>query len=138
MTMPRIRQLLETRLNTWAAARSPALSIAWQNVPFTPPAGAYLRAFILPAETDSQTLDGGHREYTGLFQVSVCAPRDTGPGAAESIAEEIATLFPNSLILTIASPAFAVQMVSPMSIGRAIQEPDRYVIPIWARYRADT
>lgn len=138
MTMPRIRQLLEARLSTWAAARSPALQIAWQNHPFTPPAGTYLRAFILPAPTDSETMQGSHRLYTGTFQVSVIAPRDTGAGAAEAIAEEIATLFPNALRLSIASPAFALQMITPMQIAAAIDDGNRYTVPVSARYRSDT
>lgn len=138
MTMPRIRQLLETRLNTWAAARNPALPIAWQNKTFDPPSsGSYLRAFILPAPTDSDDLKGDHRKYTGVFQVSVVAPRDTGPGAAESIAEEIAALFPMSQTLTIASPAFSLQMTSPMQIARGIDDADKHVVPVSAQYRAD-
>lgn len=138
MTMPRIRQLLETRLNTWAAARNPALPIAWQNKSFTPPSsGSYLRAFILPAPTESHDLKGDHRKYSGVFQVSVVAPRDTGPGAAEAIAEEIAALFPMSLRMAIASPAFDLILASPMQIARGIDEPDRYVVPVSAQYRAD-
>lgn len=44
------RQAIETRLATWAAARVPALPIAFENAPFTPVTGAtYLRAFLLPA-----------------------------------------------------------------------------------------
>ncbi len=138
MSHKRVRQLLESRLATWAAARSPALLIAWENQPFTPPAGTYLRAFLLPAQTDSQTLDGVHRLYTGVFQVSVIAPDSTGPGATEGIADEIAALFPNNLRLTIASPAFVVQLVSPMSQTQGIQTPDRYTVPVSAQYRADT
>lgn len=138
MSQRRIRQLLEDRLATWAAGRATPLSVAWENVPFDPPAGVYLRAFLLPAPTLSQTLDGAHRQYTGVFQVSIIAPRNGGPGVAEGIASELDTLFPNNLRLTIANPAFAVQIISPMSIAGAIQEPDRYTLPVSCQYRADT
>lgn len=137
MTMPRIRTLIETRLSTWAAARVPALPIAWQNKSFDPPASTYLRAFIIPAKTESDDLEGDHRKFTGLFQVSIVGPRDTGPGAAEAIAEEIAVLFPNALSLTIASPAFELLMISPMSVAKGIDDADRYVVPVSANYRAD-
>lgn len=138
MTMPRIRSLLELRLSTWASARNPTLPIAWEGVPFEPPAGMYLRAFIMPAPTDSGDLASAHREYRGVFQVSIAAPNDAGPGAGEAIAEEIAALFPAALRLTIASPAFELLMLTPMSIAQAIPEPDRRVVPVFAQYRADT
>lgn len=45
-----IRSLLEARLKAWAAARTPALRIAYQNVAFTPSNNEiYLRAFLIPA-----------------------------------------------------------------------------------------
>jgi hypothetical protein len=139
MTMPRIRQLLETRLKTWADNRSQALRVAWQSVGFTPTNNeTYLRAFLLPAPTVGGDLSGAHRAYTGVFQVSVIAPKGVGVGAAEGIAEEIATLFPDSLRLTIPSPAFALTMTSPMSAGQPLVEPDYFVIPVSAQYRADT
>jgi hypothetical protein len=138
MTQPRIRQLMESRLSTWAAARVPALPVAWEGVPFDPPDTTYLRAFLMPAPTDSLTLRGNHRLYTGIFQVSVVAPVSAGPGAAEGIAEEIAALFPNALRLTIASPAFVLRTISPMSIARGIQTPDRYTVPVFTQYRSDT
>lgn len=140
MTMPRIRSLLEGRLSTWAAARSPALAVAWENAAFTPPAGTYLRAFILPSATRSDDLEGSHRQYTGVFQVSIVAPLGTGPGAAEGIAEELATLFP---VVTATggrytNSGFVVSIITPMANGPFIREPDRNVLPVSCRYRADT
>ncbi len=138
MSQDRIRYLLETRLANWAAARSPALSIAWQNHPFTPPDGMYLRAFLLPATTGSDDLQGSHRRYIGVYQVSIVAPPGSGSGAAESVANEIAALFPVNLALSIVSPAFRVSVLTPCSIATAIQESDRYVVPVSFRYRSDT
>lgn len=129
-----IRQLYEQRLATWAAAKP--ISVAWQNVPFTAPAGTYLRAFLLPADTDSLDLAGDHRAYTGVFQVSIVAPAAQGSAVAETLADEIAALFPNYLLLS--SGAFGVQIVSPCSTGPAIQDDTRYTLPVWFRYRADT
>ncbi|MEE4465711.1 phage tail terminator-like protein, partial [Azotobacter chroococcum] len=105
-----IRSLYEQRLAAWAAARS--LPVAWQNVPFTPPAsGIYLRAFLLPADTDSLDLEGAHRLYTGVFQISIVAPNGNGSGDAEQPAADLDAEFPQNLRLT--SGAFAVQIVSP-------------------------
>lgn len=129
-----IRSLYEQRLSAWAAARS--LLVAWQNVPFTPPAGIYLRAFLLPADTDSLDLEGAHRLYTGVFQISVVAPNGQGNGAAEQLSADLGAEFPNALRLT--SGAFAVQIVAPCSQGPTIQGDTHHTIPVWFRYRADT
>lgn len=133
MSNSKIRQLYEQRLYAWAAGKG--LPVAWQNQPFTPPATTYLRAFLLPADTDSLDLEGAHRAYSGVFQVSIVAPTGSGAGAAEALAEEIAALFPCTLRLN--SGAFAVQVAAPVSSGPAIVDDTRYTLPIWFRYRAD-
>ena len=135
MSTKLIRSLYEQRLAMWAAARS--LPVAWQNVPFTPPAsGIYLRAFLLPATTDSLDIEGAHRLYTGVFQVSTVAQSGQGSGAAEQIAADLAELFPLNLRLT--SGSFIVQILSPCSRGPAVQDGSSYMIPVSFRYRADT
>lgn len=134
MSQRLIRQLYEQRLATWAAGKP--LPVAWQNVALTPPAGTYLRAFLLPADTDSQDMAGDHRAYTGVFQVSIVTPNGQGSGAAEELAEELAALFPMALRLT--SGAFAVQIIAPTSIGQQIPGDTHLTLPVWFRYRADT
>lgn len=136
MTQPRIRAAFETRLNTWAAARDPVLAVLWQNVTQNQPAADHLRAFVMPARTDSLFLDGTHRGYRGVFQVSVFCVAGTGPKKAEGIAEEIATLFPNALTMT--ESGLDVVIASPMSSAVAIGEPGWYSIPVSCRYTADT
>lgn len=138
MSQDRIRYLFETRLSNWAAARNPVLTVAWQNHPFTPPAGMYLRAFLLPATTGSNDLAGAHRRYSGVFQVSIVGLPSVGSGAAEAVANELEALFPLNLALSIASPVFRVSTITPVTIAPAIQEGDRYVVPVSFRYRADT
>jgi len=129
-----IRALIEQRLATWAATKS--LPVAWQNVAFTPPAGTYLRAFLLPAETDSPDLQGVMRTYAGVYQVSIALPEGQGSGAGETLAGEIDALFPLDLRLN--DGAVTVQMISPASIGPAIQDGSRYTLPVSFRYRCDT
>ena len=137
MSHKKCRQAYEDRLKTWAAARSPALLVAYENDPFTPTTGTtYLRAFCLPAETASQDLAGAHRGYVGVFQVSVVAPINTGGGAANAIADELAALFVNNARITISG--LAVQQVSPASVAGALQDGAHYIVPVSWRYRADT
>ena len=136
MSNKKCRQAIEARLNTWAAARSPALQIAWENKPFTAPTGTYLRATLLPADTGSDDLAGAHRRYMGVYQIDVMAPISTGPGAAEGIVDELATLFPLNLQITVTG--LMLQVISPVTAAHGAQDADRYVLPVWFSYRADT
>jgi hypothetical protein len=133
MSLAIIRKAFETRLKTWADAQTPAIPVAWPNVTFTPPAGRYVRAFVLPADTTSDTLDKLHRAYTGIFQVSLCMPLNTGSGSAESLAASLDTAFAASML----QDGLRIFLTRPMSAAPAIVEPDRYIVPVSGRYRAD-
>lgn len=130
-----IRSLYEGRLNTWAAARVPALLVAFENVGFTPPVGAYLQAFLLRGDATSRDLAGDNRHRVGVFQINIVCPSGKGAGAAESIAAELDTLFPMNLLLT--SGAFSVMQVTPLRTRPALPG-DRYMVPVDFQYRADT
>lgn len=130
------RKAIESRLATWASARVPALPIAWENVPFTQPAGAYLRAYLLPANTTGVDMAGAGRTYRGVYQVSVVAPINTGPGAAEAIADEIAALFP--LNLPLAVTGLTLQVITPVTAAQGAQDTTDYTVPVSFQYRADT
>lgn len=135
MTQKLIRTALESRLATWAAAHSPVLQVAWQNAAFTPPAATHLRAFLIPADTGSDDLKGDHRQYLGIFQVSIVVPDGAGPGEADTIISELDTLFPVNLRLT--SGAITVLVTSPVSAGPGQNEPGLYVVPVSFAYRSD-
>lgn len=131
-----VKSILESRLNTWASTRNPPLRVAWQNVPFSPAQGeTYLRAFLLPAETLSQDLAGSHRGYIGVFQVSIVCPISEGAGEAYTIAGELNTQFPMNGRYT--SSGVTVQIVSPVSIGPALQDESIFTVPAFFNYRAD-
>lgn len=131
------RRAIETRIATWAAARAPALAVAFENVAFTPVQGSpYLRVFLLPSDTDSSDLAGSHRLYHGVYQVNIVAPSAGGPGVAEGIEDEIAALFP--LNLRIAVPGLTVQVSSPVTASSGVSDPTGYIVPVSFQYRADT
>lgn len=129
-----IRSLYEGRLKAWAAARVPALPVAWENVGFTPPVGIYLRAFLLRGVATSRDLAGDNRHRVGVFQVDIVCPSGNGAGAAESIAAELEVLFPMNLILN--SGAFSVTQVSPLRTRAALPD-DRFTVPVDFQYRSD-
>lgn len=133
-----IRSIYEARLSTWAAAHSPVLKVAYENVDFTPPSdgSTYLRCFLLPADTDSQDLQGIHEAFQGVFQVNIVAKAGIGLGAAKSVADELRALFPNNLRLT--KSGLTVQSISPCSQGPTQQDTNTATIPVWFNYRADT
>lgn len=137
MSTEAVRSILETRLSSWAATRVPALRVAYENVPFTPAAGeTYLRAYLLPAKTESLDLQGVHRGYRGVFQVTVVRPNGAGRGPALGIAAELNTLFPMNGRYT--SGSVTVQVITPASVGPGIQEPSEFAVPVSFEYRADT
>ena len=133
-----IRSLFEGRLKAWADTHVPKLVIAYEGVTFTPPAGGatYLRAYLMPGNTDSEDLAGKHVSYRGVFQVSVVTASGSGTGDAGAIADEVAHLFPNNLALTKAG--FTVYVRSPMATAAALQGETTSSLPLSFQYRADT
>lgn len=131
-----VRAAFETRLAAWAAAQVPAIPIAYENAAFTAPTGRYARCFLLPALTQNDMLSGEHRRRMGVFQVSLCMPIGAGPGAAAALTASLDAAFP--LTAPMVQGALRVFLLSPMSPGPAIQEPDRFVVPVSCTYRADT
>jgi len=132
-----IRALFESHLAAWAGARSPKLRVAYENVDFAPSTGeTYLQAFLLPASTDSLDLEGAHRLFRGVWQVSVVAPSGRGTAGAAGVAEELAELFP--LNLELSRNTFSAFVRAPMSAGPVIQGESTITVPVSCTYRADT
>lgn len=137
MSQKKVRAAYETKLATWAAARTPALRVQHENVPFNPAHGeTYLRAYLLPATTTSPDLAGDITTYQGVFQISVVAPINSGPGIANGIAEELEAQFPVNQLVSVS--AFVVQQVTPASVAPALQTESEYIVPVSFQYRADT
>jgi len=126
-----IRAAFEGRLKAWAADKG--LTVAWPNINFKPPESRYLRSFLLPNNTRSDDLEGEHRRFLGVYQVSIVEPTGAGSGAAAALADELDALF--SAPLT--NGALRINLLRPMSASAPIQEPDRWVVPVSASYRAD-
>lgn len=131
-----VRAAFETRLLAWANAQTPAIPVAFENAAFSAPTGRYARAYLLPAPTACETFNGEHRRRMGVFQVSLCMPIGTGPGAAAALTASLDAAFPLSAPMT--QGALKVFLLSPMSPAPAIQEPDHFVAPVSCTYRADT
>jgi len=129
-----IAQAFETTLKAWADAQVPAIPVAWENKSFSPPAGRYIHAFLLPGRTKSLFLDGSGRSRAGLFQVNLHMPIGTGAGAARALAASMDAAF----AVTITAGGLRIYLLSPMSAAPGMTKADRYVVPVTAEYRADS
>lgn len=133
MSQELVRAAFEVRLKTWADAQTPAIPVAWQNVVFDPPEGRYVRAFLLPSETQSRHLSRTDRSYAGLFQVSLCMPIGKGIRSAEALAGSLDAHFPH----TFTQGALRIWLLRPFSIAAPLEEGNRIVVPVTTQYEAN-
>ena len=91
MSFVQERADIEARLSSgWSTT-----AIAWDNVPYVPtPGTAWIRCSILPGSVEA--LEFGRdtlKEHSGIIDIGVFVPRDTGSNTARSYADTISTLF---------------------------------------------
>jgi hypothetical protein len=134
MSQKIVRAGMEKKLKTWADAQTPVLTVAWENIAFTPPAGPYLRAFLLPEPTQSQTLDKLHRRYAGILQVDLAMPINGGAAPAETLLASLLTAFTPATSFTESS--VRIFITDPASAAPAVSEPNRYTVPVSIPYTA--
>lgn len=134
MSQKIVRAGLEKKLNTWAAAQTPVLTVAWENTTFTPPAGPYIRAFILPEPTLSQTMDKTHRRYAGIMQVDLVMPINGGASPAETLLASLLTAFTPATSFT--ESGVLIYITDPASAAPAVSESSRYTVPVSIPYAA--
>jgi len=101
MSLNTIRAAIENRIAT-EFATAPVLSVAYQNVPFTPPNNAsWIQTNIVWGDsayltilTESNRGTGeGYDRRAGTLSFNVYSPRGEGPGAALTIAQRCIDLF---------------------------------------------
>jgi hypothetical protein len=127
-----IREAFESRLTAWAALQVPPLPIAYENRTFSPPLNnRYLRAYLIPARTESNYLAKTDRDYEGVFQISIVLPLSAGTKAASTIASALDALYAPSFI----EGSTRVYLTSPMSEAQGIIEDNAYVLPVSCTYR---
>ena len=128
MSVVAIRAALETALS----GMSPAISTAWENVPFTTVAGtAYQSAYVMWTEPSNPEFSGGHQEK-GIFQVSLKYPLLNGTLTAATRAELLRTTFYRGNTFT--SGAYKVIVERTPEILAGFVEGDRWVVPVRIRF----
>lgn len=115
---------------------SPAMSVAWPNVDFTPPAAGYLRAQHFPNTTNQVNLgDTGKNRHIGLFQVDVFWPVGTGEIAPKERAALVAAHFKRGTQIT--QDNLIIRVIQPPTVSGAITGDAFVQIPVFIQYQVD-
>jgi hypothetical protein len=120
-----------------ALTLSPTMQIAFQNVPFTPPTGGYLRASHFPNTTNQITLgDTGINRHEGIFQIDVFTPENEGIIKAMEIAGTIEQHFKRGTYIN--NDGVLVRIMQPPEITTSLKSSPYLQTPISIRWQADT
>ena len=132
-----IRAAIEGRLKPWAAAHAPALPVAFENVSYTPTVGtAYLRGYLMPANTKNPSIGGKHKAYHGMYQVSLYFPGGAGTGDVEAAAKEIEVLF--ELPTTMQRQGRNVRITRTPAIAKGMPDDTGFfMVPVTIWYEMD-
>ncbi len=95
MTPDAAADAIETAL---ASAWGATTLVAWPNVPFTPPAtGSWLKVDFIWGNgavlTKTVPAVGGINSVTGVLQLAVFGPKDSGDGSISALAETARAIF---------------------------------------------
>lgn len=94
MTPAAAVHVVEPLIETWATAQS--ITVAWPNVPFTPPATANWAKVDFIWGTGAIFTKGtanGQNAVTAVLQLAVFGPKDGGDGALHTLAETARAVF---------------------------------------------
>lgn len=132
MSTVNIRAALESALN----AMSPAVSTAWENVPFTTPAQSvpYQLVHVLFAQPDNSVYGSEHQEL-GYMQVRLMYPLNAGTGAAMARAELIRDTFPRGA--SFSSGGITAIISRTAEIVPPTVEDGRYAVIVRVRFYAN-
>lgn len=123
---------LTDHLDTFATAQS--LSVAKPNIPFTPTPGTpYLKAWLLPASTDSNDIEGITEDHQGVFQVSCWYPQGAGPMAVTEAASLVAAHYRRQKLT---HESLSLKIVKPPALSPLMEDDGWAHIAVSIRYRA--
>lgn len=120
MSVNSIRAALETAVN----GISPALSTAWENVPFEPVQGTPYQAVYLLLATPENIEFGDVFRQIGILQISLFYPLETGSSSAMTRAELIRSTFKRGN--SYSSGGVSVIISRTPDIKPAMRDGDRY------------
>jgi hypothetical protein len=132
MSLLKISAAFEKKLK----ALDPTFPTALENINFTPVTGTpYQRIRVLPATPINPTMGDNYHRENGFCEIIIFYPVNTQRGAAQAKAEAIKNHFPRGLALTEAGQIIKIDRTP--SISAAIQDGDRYALPITISYYSE-
>lgn len=137
MSHARIRNIFNYEMSLFAEINN--LRVSFDNVNFTPNVDeTYIQCHLIPADTQTRTLGGDHKEYIGLYQMKVITASGDGSGNADEIVEKLQTKFPVYALFKEDDPStFSVQVLSPIHSPEGKDQSGSWVVPCSFEYRAD-
>jgi len=132
-----IEKALLARLAAFAAAQSPALTVAYPNVDFTKPAvsktAQWLRAAYIPATLFPIAIgDTSNNQHFGLFQVDAMQGQGIGELAPARLASLLIAYFTRGTSMT--SDGFTIRVLNPPYRGPLMQEDPWAFVPVRIPY----
>ena len=129
-TVSAVRAALETAL----AGMTPTLATAFENLAYVPVAGTpYQIVNLLCAQPGNLEIGSGFYEQ-GIFQVTLCYPKDAGPKAAQDRAELLRTTFVRAAAFVAGGVTTTITATPEVTPARI--EDDRYCVPVKVRFQA--
>lgn len=135
MSYKQIRATLENHLKTATGFTLP--DIAWQNVQYEPATGKpYLKVNFQPTSRRPAVrgLNPQHRTQ-GLFTILCYQPENTGPGASETLVDNLVSRFNSTTDITLDGMQVCIEYVEQST---PYSSPPWYITPIqvaWYTYR---
>jgi hypothetical protein len=128
-----IRSELEARLKVFADAQTPRIPIAWEGVPFTPPAtGAFFEVRMLASTNTSANVAASSVRTRGNFQITIVDKDGTGSKGIEDLAAQVMALYP------MLPKTGTVSVEQPPQKSAAILLLDKRVIVVTVNYRQES
>ncbi|MEB6589620.1 DUF4128 domain-containing protein [Pseudomonas asiatica] len=132
MSQARARQAIEIKLMAWATARPIRVANFEQGFEALP-SETYLQAYQLPGATTCRYLGGEAYEYTGVYQVSIVCPAGQPLATAETLVEELSSLF--RVDSELSRNGFDGLVTEPVDQGPTVTESATYTVPASFTYR---
>lgn len=128
---------IQAALDAWlgAFADDAAIPVAWQNIPFTPPDGPYLRVNYLPAKPYSVDLAGECVVHPGIYQITVVSLAGRGRSQAIKLAGIVAELFRYGQEME--GDGFTVYVSSSPAVMPPVSSPISWEVPVSVSWRVD-
>lgn len=130
---PDVQTALDAWLGAWAD--DAGIPVAWPNIPFTPPDGAYLRVNFLPAKPYSVDLTGECVVYPGIYQVTVVSLAGRGRSQAMKLAGLVAELFHDGVEME--GDGFTVYVSAPPAVMPPAARPTTWETPVSISWRVN-